>query len=79
MVTHDVEAYSVVAGNPAKEIKKRFPAEIIDKLKEIEWYNLPKSFLAKHEELFRLESVSIELMDRIIKEIEYEKTINAGR
>jgi len=38
-VVKDVEPYSIVGGNPAKEIKKRFSKETIDKLLEIKWWN----------------------------------------
>ena len=33
VVTKDVEPYSIVAGNPAKIMKYRFPREIIEKMK----------------------------------------------
>jgi len=38
-VIEDVEPYSIVGGNPAKEIKKRFSKEIIRKLLELKWWN----------------------------------------
>ncbi|MDF0706455.1 MAG: CatB-related O-acetyltransferase [Bacteroidota bacterium] len=38
-VVKDVEPYSIVGGNPAKEIKKRFSEETIAKLLELEWWN----------------------------------------
>lgn len=38
VVTKDVEPYAVVGGNPAREIKKRFPASIIDGLLASEWW-----------------------------------------
>lgn len=38
-VTKDVEPYSIVGGNPAKEIKKRFEKEQIEKLLELKWWN----------------------------------------
>ncbi|MBU2995298.1 CatB-related O-acetyltransferase [Cellulophaga baltica] len=38
-VIKDVEPYSIVGGNPAKEIKKRFPKETISKLLELKWWN----------------------------------------
>ncbi|WP_333662173.1 Vat family streptogramin A O-acetyltransferase [Chishuiella changwenlii] len=38
-VTKDVEPYSIVGGNPAKEIKKRFSQEKIDELLAMEWWN----------------------------------------
>lgn len=39
VVTKDVLPYSVVGGNPAKEIKKRFADDVIEKLLEIAWWN----------------------------------------
>lgn len=38
-VVKDVAPYSVVGGNPAKEIRKRFSDKQIEKLLEIEWWN----------------------------------------
>lgn len=39
VVTKDVEPYTIVGGNPAKEIKKRFSDEQISKLLELQWWN----------------------------------------
>ncbi|AFY56834.1 acetyltransferase (isoleucine patch superfamily) [Rivularia sp. PCC 7116] len=39
VVTKDVAAYTVVGGNPAKFIKKRFADDVIDKLLKIAWWN----------------------------------------
>ncbi len=41
VVTKDVEPYSIVGGNPAKEIRKRFSAEAIESLLELAWWNWP--------------------------------------
>jgi virginiamycin A acetyltransferase len=38
-VTKDVEPYSIVGGNPAKLIKKRFSEDVITKLLELKWWN----------------------------------------
>lgn len=38
VVTRDVEPYTIVAGNPAKEIRKRFDAHYIDLLLELRWW-----------------------------------------
>jgi len=38
LVTKDVEAYSIVGGNPAKEIRKRFSSKEIEMLLEIKWW-----------------------------------------
>ena len=39
IVTKDVEPYTVVGGNPAKEIRKRFTDEQVQKLLELQWWN----------------------------------------
>ena len=39
VVSKDVEPYTVVGGNPAKIIRKRFSQEKIDELLELEWWN----------------------------------------
>lgn len=39
MVTKNVEPYSIVGGNPAKLIRKRFDDNTINKLLEIKWWD----------------------------------------
>ena len=43
IVTKDVPPYTIVAGNPAKQIRKRFSDEIINKLLELKWWNMDES------------------------------------
>jgi len=38
-VIKDVEPYSIVGGNPANEIKKRFSESTIAKLLALQWWN----------------------------------------
>ncbi|MDX1760179.1 MAG: chloramphenicol acetyltransferase, partial [Arenibacter algicola] len=40
-VTKDVEPYSVVGGNPAQLIRKRFSEADISKLLELQWWDWP--------------------------------------
>jgi acetyltransferase-like isoleucine patch superfamily enzyme len=47
IVTKDVAPYSIVAGSPAKEIRKRFAPEIIDKLQKIKWWEFDEDKLSK--------------------------------
>ncbi|MBQ0087940.1 MAG: CatB-related O-acetyltransferase [Prevotellaceae bacterium] len=39
VVGRNVEAYSIVAGNPAKEIRKRFDGELIDLMVKFKWWD----------------------------------------
>ncbi len=41
VVGSDIEPYSIVAGNPARLIRKRFDDELITSLLKIQWWNLP--------------------------------------
>lgn len=39
VVTRDVENYAIVAGNPTRELRKRFSAEQIQMLLEMQWWD----------------------------------------
>lgn len=39
VVTRDVPPYTIVAGNPAKAVRKRFDDELIDLLLKLKWWN----------------------------------------
>ncbi|MCO6393118.1 type B chloramphenicol O-acetyltransferase [Aliihoeflea aestuarii] len=45
VVARDVEPYTIVAGNPAKEIRKRFSQHDIDILLELRWWEWPDDHL----------------------------------
>ena len=47
VVTKDVNPYEVVAGTPAKPIRKRFDDEIISRLLALQWWNYDIAPLAK--------------------------------
>ncbi|GAO31477.1 CatB-related O-acetyltransferase [Geofilum rubicundum] len=48
VVTKDVPAYAIVAGNPAKLIRMRFSDDIIEKLEATKWWLWDKNTLIKH-------------------------------
>ena len=39
IVTKDVPAYTIVAGNPARIIRRRFPEAVANRLAELAWWN----------------------------------------
>ena len=47
-VTKNVPPYTVVGGNPAKEIKKRFSDEQIERLLILKWWNWPLDKITKN-------------------------------
>ncbi|MFB9052926.1 CatB-related O-acetyltransferase [Formosa undariae] len=47
LVTKNVEPYSIVKGNPAVEIQKRFSDSQIKKLMEMKWWNWDEEILAE--------------------------------
>ena len=52
VVTQDVAPYEIVAGNPAKTIKKRFDDDTIKKLLEICWWDWDmKKIMSKYNDL----------------------------
>jgi virginiamycin A acetyltransferase len=48
VVTKDIPPYTIVAGNPAKVIRKRFDEEIIASLLEIKWWDWPIDVINKN-------------------------------
>ncbi|HLP63688.1 CatB-related O-acetyltransferase [Flavobacterium sp.] len=52
VVTKDVEPYAIVAGVPAKPLKKRFSEKVISEIEELQWWNLPEAELTKIKPLF---------------------------
>lgn len=51
VVARSVPPYAVVAGNPARVIRKRFPDEQIKKLLEIKWWDWPEEQVLEHVDL----------------------------
>lgn len=62
-VIKDVEPYSIVGGNPAKEIKKRFSDEEIEKLQKLEWWNWDKDKITRNLKALTGNKID-ELLDR---------------
>ena len=52
VVTKDVQPYSIVAGNPAKEIRKRFDHTIIEELLKSKWWEFDDIELKKYAPYF---------------------------
>ncbi len=61
IVTKDIPAYAIVAGNPAKLIRYRFSDEIIQKLLKLKWWDLPIELL---------ENVDFDNIDKALQQLE---------
>lgn len=53
VVVKDVEPYSIVVGAPAKNIRKRFDENTIEKLLKTEWWSFDDNKLAIYAQYFR--------------------------
>lgn len=50
VVTKDIAPYAIVAGTPAKEIRKRFDDQIIERLLASKWWNMDENLLVEKAE-----------------------------
>lgn len=64
LVNKDVPPYAIVAGNPAKVIKFRFPEDIIGELILLKWWDMPLSVIKEHTDLFAAEP-TMEIIKKI--------------
>jgi acetyltransferase-like isoleucine patch superfamily enzyme len=67
VVTRDVPEYSIVAGNPARVIKKRFSDEVISQVKKLEWWEWDEEKIKKNRHLFNLDLVDTTLHQKDIQ------------
>lgn len=72
VITKDVPPYTLVAGNPSREIRKRFDDRIITKLQELAWWDMTVDQLYHLKEFFLTDltvdvNKSLALIDECIK------------
>lgn len=65
VVVKDVPPYAIVGGVPAKVIRYRFPEDVIAKLEELKWWDMPEEKLKQHIALFQKENVTVEELERM--------------
>ena len=58
VVTRNVDPYTVVAGAPARIIKKRFSDSQIEELLKIRWWDWPEEDIVKNIDFFYQDSMS---------------------
>ena len=64
VVTKDVPPFAIVGGVPAKVIKYKFSQEFIDRLEEIQWWNLPDEKITEVVDLFHIKNPTLEDLNR---------------
>jgi chloramphenicol O-acetyltransferase type B len=57
VVASDVAPYSIVVGNPARPIRSRFPAETVEKLLGLRWWEWPDEQVVEAAPLLRSDDV----------------------
>nr|WP_321481565.1 CatB-related O-acetyltransferase [uncultured Cohaesibacter sp.] len=53
VVASDVPDYTIVVGNPARPVRKRFDAKTIERLLAIAWWNWPVEMINRHRMLIQ--------------------------
>lgn len=65
VVTKNIPPYTIVGGVPAKEIKKRFPKEIIEKMCLIDYSKIDKEIISRNIDIFEKE-MTMENVERAL-------------
>ena len=73
VVTKSVPSYAVVAGNPARIVKYRFSPQIIDRLINVQWWNLP------HEYICQELAPVMDDIEEFLRRAEHKKSIDHPR
>jgi serine acetyltransferase len=60
VVTKNCEPYGVYVGIPAKQVKKRFPVEMVEQLMKIQWWNWSIDKIQRNVEFFSIDLNSFE-------------------
>lgn len=64
VVTKDVPPYAIVGGVPAKVIRYRFPKDVIDRLMEIKWWNMPDDIISANISLFHDPNLTVDKINK---------------
>ena len=64
IVTKDIPPFAIAGGIPAKVIKYRFSPEIIERLLEIKWWDLPDEEITRVKDLFHIPNPTMADLDK---------------
>jgi hypothetical protein len=59
-VTKSVPAYAIVVGNPARLMRYRYPEEIVELLRDVDWWNWSDDKLRANKLLFETNLAEIQ-------------------
>jgi virginiamycin A acetyltransferase len=62
VVSRDVEPYAVVAGNPARQVRRRFDPATIERLLAVAWWNWPAEKITRN--LDRIRGGDVEALEK---------------
>lgn len=71
VVTRDVEPYTIVGGNPARVVGRRFDEETVARIRESRWFLLPITKLVENFDFF-VNPATEELLGRFLKDMNAE-------
>jgi acetyltransferase-like isoleucine patch superfamily enzyme len=60
VVTKDVPAYAIAAGNPARFIRWRYPEAVIATLQDVEWWLWDDDRLRRNRDLFEIDLTTVD-------------------
>lgn len=66
VVTKDVPPFAVVGGVPARILKYRFPDDVINRLLEIKWWNMPDKEIAKRLKIFHIHNPTLDDINKYL-------------
>jgi len=75
IVTKDVEPYSIIAGVPAKPIKKRFDEDTIAELEKIKWWNWPVEVIRQNLERIYSSTVNADVLRKMMEISEWVEAV----
>ncbi len=74
VVASDVRAYSVVVGNPAREVRRRFTDAVVEQLEALQWWDWTIDQIISNVKLLSSDNI-----DRFLAEAKNRSTANGPR
>lgn len=70
VVTRDVEPFAIVAGLPARSLRKRFNDSVIEELQALAWWDWPPELMLANQDFFRADLTGdrVRIADLIAKD-----------